>query len=265
VPPQFRTFSGLTWWSRSARNDYALVMINALVVAGAMVWLGAWMESATGGAWMASVFGPIGVEPAPWAPVALAATLFVVDDFYRYVVHYIEHRYPAMWELHKVHHTAEVLNFVTAERHHPISVLYYQIPGAVVTGAVNGVFLLLFSESVSPWSIVGANGFWILSNMLCSTLRHSPAWLSFGPLVENWIISPAQHQVHHSADPAHFDKNLGSTLAVWDRLFGTLHRTGPEREVTEFGIGAETADYRSLWALYKLPVLRFWQTLRSAA
>ncbi len=49
-------------------------------------------------------------------------------------------------------------------------------------------------------------------------------------------MSPAHHQIHHSRNPAHFNKNLGSCLAVWDWMFGTLYIPGAEPEVLEFGV-----------------------------
>ena len=54
-----------------------------------------------------------------------------------------------------------------------------------------------------------------------SNLRHSHIYISYWAWLEKWLISPAQHQLH-SADPNHHGTNLGITLAVWDRLCGTL-------------------------------------------
>ena len=39
---------------------------------------------------------------------------------------------------------------------------------------------------------------------------------------EYLLISPYQHQIHHSDNPKHFNKNMGSKLAIWDWMFGTL-------------------------------------------
>lgn len=64
--------------------------------------------------------------------------------------------------------------------------------------------------NLTVWEIAGAN------------LRHSHVWISWGPWLEHVFISPAQHQIHHSNDPVHFDRNMGAFLAIWDRLFGTL-------------------------------------------
>ena len=65
------------------------------------------------------------------------------------------------------------------------------------------------------------------------------------------------HQIHHSDDPRHFDKNFGGSLAIWDRLAGTLY-IPKGREITGYGIGPETTDYRTLSGLY-------WGPIRKAA
>ena len=178
----------------------------------------------------------------------------MVDDFLRYVAHYLEHRVPALWELHKVHHSADVMNFMTAERHHPLSMVFYQfitIPGIVV---VNALFMTFFGNQISGLGLFGANIFWVATNMLGGALRHSPVWISFGPRIETWLISPAQHQIHHSDDVRHFDCNFGGSLAIWDRMFGTLYLTTSKREDIRYGLGVETADYASLYNLYMRPL-----------
>ena len=83
-------------------------------------------------------------------------------------------------------------------------------------------------------------------------LRHTNVWVSFGFL--NWlIISPAQHQIHHSRDPKHWDKNFGYMLAVWDLLFHTL--SVPRlRENLKFGIqGQDHSEFSSIAKLYFQP------------
>jgi sterol desaturase/sphingolipid hydroxylase (fatty acid hydroxylase superfamily) len=63
------------------------------------------------------------------------------------------------------------------------------------------------------------------------------------------------HHIHHSDDPRHFDKNMGGSLAIGDRMFGILYV--PEgREFTSNRIGEENSEYRNLWALYSLPFVK---------
>jgi sterol desaturase/sphingolipid hydroxylase (fatty acid hydroxylase superfamily) len=256
LPVHLDVFSAETWLGRSAMNDYWLVLINAMLfgaIAAALVPDATRVAGAVSAGLSASMPGPL-LSPMPWAPVLLALTLFVADDFARYATHWLEHRSPALWALHKVHHSAEAMNFITAERHHPISLVFVGIVIGTTAGVVNGAFLWTFGPALSPTSLLGANAFWLIGNLLASPLRHSPAWLSFGPGVERWLLSPAQHQIHHSEDPRHFGTNFGSTLAVWDRLFGTLFVTTSARVPLTFGLGGETPAYRSLIALYLRPL-----------
>ena len=80
-------------------------------------------------------------------------------------------------------------------------------------------------------------------------LRHSHIWIPFQGLAGKLFQSPAHHQVHHSTDPRHFDKNLGFALAVWDWAFGTLHIPAREREVSEYGVGERIRGLRDRRAL----------------
>ena len=84
-------------------------------------------------------------------------------------------------------------------------------------------------------------------------LRHSHIWLSWGDRIEGWLISPAQHQLHHSVEPRHFDRNLGSALAIWDRWFGTLVKASSVTRPPDVGLGNETLP--SFLALYYQPFL----------
>lgn len=215
LPPHRDVFSGATWGSRSAMNDYWLVLANAAVFAApiaALVPHGDTLARAIADA-LRDPFPGFASAPAAWVPTALALALFVADDFVRWALHWAEHRVPALWELHKVHHSAEVLNFLTAERHHPLSLVVFQGAAVSTAAAINGVFLWAFGDGITVATLLGANVFWVLGNCLAGALRHSPAWLSFGPRIERWLISPARHQIHHSIDPRHHGANFGGTLA----------------------------------------------------
>jgi sterol desaturase/sphingolipid hydroxylase (fatty acid hydroxylase superfamily) len=256
LPPHLNVFSRETWLGRSAMNDYWLVLVNALLF-GAIV-SALLPDAARIAASIASALGDahsgVPLPSMPWLPLLLAAALFVADDFARFAAHWLEHRVPALWALHKVHHSAEVMNFVTAERHHPLSLVFVGFVILSTIGVVNGLFLTVFRSELSTATVLGANVFWLAGNLLASSLRHSPVWLSFGPRVERWLLSPAQHQIHHSDNPAHFGTNLGSTLAIWDRMMGTLFVTSTRRLPLTFGLGDESAAYRSLPALYLRPL-----------
>jgi sterol desaturase/sphingolipid hydroxylase (fatty acid hydroxylase superfamily) len=49
-------------------------------------------------------------------------------------------------------------------------------------------------------------------------------WIAFTGVAGRILQSPAHHQLHHSANPAHFDRNLGFALAFW---VGVRHPRDP--------------------------------------
>jgi hypothetical protein len=77
-------------------------------------------------------------------------------------------------------------------------------------------------------------------------LQHSQLWITFGGPIGRWFYSPAHHQIHHSTDPAHFGRNLGSMLTLWDGLFGTLLTPDKERQRLTFGLGPGESAHDSL-------------------
>jgi sterol desaturase/sphingolipid hydroxylase (fatty acid hydroxylase superfamily) len=176
-----------------------------------------------------------GASPPAWVPVAYTVSLFVADDFTRYLVHRLMHRVPSLWELHKVHHSAEVLTPLTLYRIHPLESVLMTLRSALTAGTVTGLFFYVYRDALTGWAVFGINALGLVFTTLGSNLRHSHVWISFGPQVERLFMSPAQHQIHHSRDPRHHDKNFGAFLSLWDALAGSLYRTSA-REPIDFGL-----------------------------
>lgn len=164
-----------------------------------------------------------------------AITLFIAWDLSRYLVHRLMHAVPFLWAFHQVHHSAEVLTPLTFHRVHPVESVIYALRGAVVTGLITGVFFWTFRGAASDLTLLGVNAVGLVGNALTGNLRHSHVWLRFGPAVERWLLSPAQHQLHHARDPALHGHNYGTWIALWDRLGGTL-AVAPERAPTRYGV-----------------------------
>jgi sterol desaturase/sphingolipid hydroxylase (fatty acid hydroxylase superfamily) len=163
--------------------------------------------------------------------------LFVADDFTRFLLHWMMHKVPALWALHRVHHSAEVLTPITIYRVHPLESFFYSLRLILAQGIVLGIFFYGFGMRLSAWEVAGANAITYCLNLAGANLRHSHVWLSFGPWLEYLFISPAQHQIHHSEQPEHFDRNFGAFLAIWDLLFRSLYRAAGQRRPSGFGLG----------------------------
>jgi sterol desaturase/sphingolipid hydroxylase (fatty acid hydroxylase superfamily) len=102
-----------------------------------------------------------------------------------------------------------------------------------------------------------------LFNLLFANLRHSHVWLAWPPSL-GWILgSPANHQIHHSAEERHLDKNFGGVFAIWDWMFGTLYLPR-EREVFRMGLADGTGtEYSSILRLYGLPFVKIFRNTAS--
>ena len=150
--------------------------------------------------------------------VLYTAILFVVWDLSRYAVHRLMHTVPWLWAFHQVHHSAEVLTPLTFHRVHPLESALYAARSIVVTGLLAGTFYWAFRGQAVEWTLLGVHGVGFALNGLSGNLRHSHVPWSFGRL-ERWLLSPAQHQLHHLQDGDRV--NYGTWLACWDRLLGS--------------------------------------------
>ena len=178
--------------------------------------------------------GPV-EETGLWRGIAAAVLLFLTQDFCRYWNHYLHHETRVLWPFHAVHHSAEVLTPITFLRAHPVYSALQQLLMSVVIGLVVALILFGIVGQIEAWVYYAGTLAFNVYVFFAGHLRHSHIWLSYGPVLEHILISPAQHQVHHSSDPKHHDKNYGEVFAIWDWMFGTLYV--PEgRETLTFGI-----------------------------
>jgi sterol desaturase/sphingolipid hydroxylase (fatty acid hydroxylase superfamily) len=146
---------------------------------------------------------------------------FIAYDLGRFVAHSLLHDVPWLWEFHKVHHSAEVLTPITAFRVHPIDLMVMAWVPVLFTGMLSWVTHRWIASDITFFTFMGFHALvWVFN--LVEHLRHWHVWVHYGPKLNNWLISPAHHQLHHSANPAHWECNRGYELAIWDRLYGSL-------------------------------------------
>jgi sterol desaturase/sphingolipid hydroxylase (fatty acid hydroxylase superfamily) len=133
-------------------------------------------------------------------------------DFIYYWNHRFMHEVRALWAIHVVHHSSERYNLSTALRQ-PVADVF-------------GVFLpygMLARVGVRPRLIAQARGI----NLLYQYWIHTDAIRRLG-LAEEVLNTPSHHRVHHGVNSQYIDRNHGSILIVWDRLFGTFEREDEE-------------------------------------
>ena len=176
---------------------------------------------------------------AAWSVLALATVLQILAyELAYWFAHYCFHKVPALWEFHKVHHSAEVMTALTELRQHPVEIIAFMNLIGLSTGAVFGAMTYAFGPGVRPFTLLNGNILTMAFLLTYGHLRHSHMWIAFTGVAGRILQSPAHHQLHHSDNPAHFDKNLGFALAVWDWAFGTLAIPARTREPIVFGSAA---------------------------
>jgi sterol desaturase/sphingolipid hydroxylase (fatty acid hydroxylase superfamily) len=188
---------------------------------------------------LVAVFGPVSPSTLPVYVTRSVVTvmLFLAYELGYWFNHWLSHKVPVLWEFHKVHHNAEVLTPLTNFRVHPVYTWIFTNILAFSAAVANGVGNYMFGVTAFQYALSDTNIILVLFIHAYVHLQHSHMWISFRGVLGRIFVSPAHHQVHHSSNPKHFNKNYGSCLALWDWIFGTLYVPGKEREPLTFGFG----------------------------
>jgi sterol desaturase/sphingolipid hydroxylase (fatty acid hydroxylase superfamily) len=188
--------------------------------------------------------GALNLLGESWWPFAAFATV-VILSFADYSSHWLCHKAPLLWRLHRVHHFDTEVDVSTGVRHHPVE------------------FLLQFGIAVSlafafglPPAVLMAYG---TTGAMFSLLTHANIRLPAGldRALRLVVVTPRIHAVHHSSSRPETDSNYGSVFTLWDRLFGTFSDRRADRpETIRFG-QAELQDPRAddLWWQLKSPIV----------
>ena len=137
----------------------------------------------------------------------------IIYDFCSYWAHRISHFNRLFWATHVVHHTAEHYNLTVSFRLSWIQHLkiIFFIPLALL--GFHPVIIFVVNQ-------IG---------VLFQFWQHTEYIKKLHPWIENVIVTPANHRVHHGSDEKYLDKNFGVIFIVWDKLFKTYQekKSGP--------------------------------------
>ncbi|MFI5399816.1 MAG: sterol desaturase family protein [SAR324 cluster bacterium] len=156
-----------------------------------------------------------------WAAVAVAVAIL---DLAIYLQHVLFHAVPALWRLHRVHHSDVDFDVTTGTRFHPVEI-------ALSLGI--------------KFMVVAALGAPALAVLIFEALLNATSLFNHGNvriparadrLLRRLLVTPDMHRVHHSAVPQETNSNFGFNLAWWDRLFGT-YRAQPQAGHAAMTIG----------------------------
>jgi sterol desaturase/sphingolipid hydroxylase (fatty acid hydroxylase superfamily) len=225
--------------SPSNQADIGYLLFNVFVFSLLFGWAVLSYQFVSNGiiAGLIALAGPVTASawPAYVTRSIITVMLFLAYELGYWFNHWLSHKVPVLWEFHKVHHSAEVLTPLTNFRIHPVYTWIFVNILALSAAIANGLGNYMFGDTAYQYALSDTNIIVVLFIHAYVHLQHSHMWIAFRGLAGRIFVSPAHHQVHHSADPKHFNKNFGSCLALWDWMFGTLYIPQKEREPLTFG------------------------------
>lgn len=142
---------------------------------------------------------------------------FVILDFVQWFTHVLLHRFPFLWEFHKVHHSVAEMGFAAHLRYHWMENIFYKPLKTI------GVMVLGGFEPEQAYIVH-------FISITIGHLNHANIKLTYGPL--KYIFNnPVMHLWHHVYNlpkgRAH-GINYGISLSLWDYIFGTASIPDPE-------------------------------------
>ncbi len=242
-------FNKTHWFGQSTIVDYAFLFFNGLVkvILIAPFLLYSLRFAFYVNDYLIQYFGRVNLNLSrSEAVLYFTIASFIIKDFFSFLLHFLQHRVPFLWQFHKVHHSATTLTPLTQYRIHPIELLINNGRSLLLTGFLIGAFDYLSGQRVDAYTFMGVNVLGFVFRVTGANLRHSHIRLSYFKWLEYLLISPFQHQIHHSHEMAHHNRNLGAKLAIWDWMFGTLIHSQNVDELS-FGLGEEDARFSSFW------------------
>ncbi|MDC5848787.1 sterol desaturase family protein [Vibrio europaeus] len=250
--------------SNSTWVDLKVYLCNRLIY-GAIAPVRVILSSATFSYLTVSVLSgliesPAFIEDGLYSVVLWTLFYLLITDFAYFISHYADHKIPFFWEMHALHHSAKTMTPLTLSRVHPATIFFSGLLRKAVNGSLQGVFLFFIFKEATLYQIIGLSlGEWIFRTF-AANLRHSHIWLHYGYVLNHIFISPAHHQIHHSARMKHWGKNNGHALAIWDWMFGTLVVPTEElRKNLVIGLSINEPDpHSSLKLAYLMPLQNMW-------
>lgn len=166
---------------------------------------------------------------------------FLLIDAWQYAWHRLNHRVPALWRFHAVHHADAELDATSGLRFHTLEIALSSLARLLLL-PLAGITIpeLIFYEAISLPIIV---------------FQHANIRLpaSVDRVLRTVMVTPWMHWVHHSHWQPETDSNYSSVLSIWDRLFGSF-RLNPKPWEIRLGLdGWKDPEWRSVPGMLQAP------------
>ena len=134
---------------------------------------------------------------------------FLVIDFSGYWDHRLSHRINILWNRHFIHHSSEEFNLSCALRQ--------SISNYIRFSSIFMIPAALLGIPVSLFAMIGP------IHLFLQFWYHTQLINKLG-FLEQILVTPSHHRVHHSINPEYLDKNNSQIFIIWDKIFGTFQK-----------------------------------------
>jgi sterol desaturase/sphingolipid hydroxylase (fatty acid hydroxylase superfamily) len=170
---------------------------------------------------------PWSIPPVWWSYILC----LVAIDFCRYWAHRIAHENRFWWATHVTHHNSEKYNWSVSFRLSWVQHIKFIFFVPVALMGFHPVIFFICHQIEVLYQ------FWIHTEYIRKLPRP----------IEYIFTTPSHHRVHHATNEKYMDKNYGSTLIIWDRMFGTFQ---PEEEQAIYGITKPVGTYNPITLVF---------------
>jgi sterol desaturase/sphingolipid hydroxylase (fatty acid hydroxylase superfamily) len=172
------------------RRNFAYLVTSASV---------AWLLHYTLGA-LGPITPKLSWHPPLWIQIP---AVFALAELFNWVLHWAKHQNSFLWRLHCQHHRDDQYTvWLTAHTY---------APEVFVSGTIMGAFLIACGFEGLAMDV------YLLFYSWVNLYQHSAQPHSLG-FLDKLIVNPAYHRHHHGGAQV----NYGSTLSLWDWVFGTV-------------------------------------------
>jgi sterol desaturase/sphingolipid hydroxylase (fatty acid hydroxylase superfamily) len=183
----------------------------------------------------------------------LAAFILVmfVRDFCYYWYHRGLHKFPILWQIHKLHHMDPNIDVLSNFREGWIDAF-----GQTLLISIPLTLIFKFDD-LSPIE-VGAVGGALIAGLgaIAGNIIHFNCRLHFGR-ASAVICGPQLHRIHHSVYLHHRETNFCAMFPIWDVIFGTYYAPAPD-EWPPTGVDEER-EIDSLWEFLIFTPREWWK------
>lgn len=191
-------------------------------------------------------------------PGIIAILIFDLKDYF---FHWLQHNLDFLWDYHEFHHSATRMNLLNGSRLNIFETIFLE-PLSFPINAFLGLIMANYLERghFLPLLIYGT---YLISVNIFGFLGHGNTKIILPRFLSFFLMSPSLHWIHHSNNPAHYNKNLGVLLSIWDRIFGTYASEHELSKIESYGVyNSEYNGKNPLNAYFVVPLVKTSRRIR---